>query len=94
MDLKLAFSRKNCRCELYSDRATARRACARVSDHVDSAALAKACPGAACAYVGRVARIRRRRCATDHCRRRRTTAVVIRFCNQGELINQRQPVTL
>ena len=57
------------------------------------AALAKACPGVACAYVGRVARIRRRRRATGHCRRH-GAAVVVRFCNQGELINQRQPVTL
>ena len=38
----------------------------RVSDHVDPAALAKACPGAACAYVGAVARKRRRRYATGH----------------------------
>lgn len=73
---------------------TPRRACALLSDHVDPTALAKACPGAACAYVGRVARIRRRRRATGHCRRRRNAAVVVRFCNQGELINQRQPVTL
>ena len=37
-----------------------------MSDHEDPNALAKACPGAACAYVGAVARKRRRRYATGH----------------------------
>ena len=60
------FLEKNRRCELCPGQATTRRACALLNDHVDPTALAKACPGAACAYVGAVARNRRRRHANGH----------------------------
>ena len=60
------FLEKNCRCELCPGQATTRRACELLGDHVDPTALAKTCPGAACAYVGAVARNRRRRHANGH----------------------------